>query len=92
MDDGLYKRALNESATRGLLELFMESTEELGLLIGDASWLRRKLCFKDTEIPVTEIHMVALPPRATHSRSLRAVADGPHGLAAVNKINGGDQV
>lgn len=89
MDDGLYKRALNESATRGLLELFMESTEELGLLIGDASWLR---LFKDTEIPVTEIHMVALPPRATHSRSLRAVADGPHGLAAVNKINGGDQV
>lgn len=52
----------------------MESTEGLGLLIGDASWLQRKLCFKDTEIPVTEIHMIALLPRATHRRSSRAVA------------------
>ncbi|OQE14060.1 hypothetical protein PENFLA_c041G02346 [Penicillium flavigenum] len=58
-DDGLYERVLNEGATRGLPELFTESTERLGLPVGDASWLRRQMHIKGSEVPVTEIHMVA---------------------------------
>ncbi|KAL2866127.1 uncharacterized protein BJX67DRAFT_356642 [Aspergillus lucknowensis] len=58
-DDGLYERVLNEGATRGLPELFLKNIERLGLPIGDASWLSSRLRFKDTEIPLTEIHMIA---------------------------------
>jgi hypothetical protein len=60
-------------ALRDLPELFTESTERLGLPVGDASWLRRQMHVKGSEVPVTELSVKSSGrPRVAPSLRMRS--------------------
>ena len=58
-DDSRMQQILNEGAARGLTQMFISTTAELGVVEGDRQWLRAKLHSDDDMTPLpTEIQMV----------------------------------